>query len=488
MASSNIFASLFSGVKAKAGALLPPSYIKKTPGTISNPASNYTNSDLTTLRNLGDQKQVIKALIQNSPDASMGATTKARFAITDSYTVIAYSLDGRIDVAATITANTLTARLDKLRPDFKQYHRPNDLRALSERMVKQLQICGSFGAELVLAKGNIPSHISVFSTRLLKFEQKGDREVPYIEQNSIKYYLDSPLVTIQDLDQDVETPYSESPMMSATQPIIADFEFVNDLRRAFSKANLPRPTAQILTEKFMESLPPDVRHDKAKLQEAMLEAINSIKQELNGLSPEDCLVYFDLVKVEHLSAGNISSHSAVAEHKALLNGKVSAGLHTLPSILGRGENSTAASTEAMAYLRAVEGEQEKLNSAYSYLLTIGTRLMGHDCYVEFAYSDPELRPKSELSSFKALKQSTILEQLSLGFISDEEASIAITGRLPSGNYTPLSGTMFRDKNSVDSSNMYSNTSVGDGGVSDTQSGKDQTPADKKPSSNKTTGK
>ena len=484
----NLFANLFSQVKQKAGGLLPPAFIKKTPGTISNPATNFTNIDLTTLRNGGDQKVVIKALAQNSPDMSMAMSTKARFAITDTYTVIAYALDGTIDVPATITANSLAARLDRLKPNFKQYHAPNDFRSLSERALKQLQIYGSFGAELVLGPGKVPSHISIFSTRLLKYEQVGDRSIPYIEQNSIKYVLDSPLVTIQDLDQDVETPYSESPLMAATQPIIADLEFVNDLRRAFSKANLPRPTAQILTEKFLESLPPDVRHDKKKLNEAMLEAINAIKGELNGLNPEDCLVYFDLIKVEHLSAGNISSHSAVKEHKELLNGKVSAGLHTLPSILGRGENSTAASTEAMAYLRAVEGEQEKLNAAFSYLLTVGTRLLGHDCYVDFVYADPELRPKSELSSFKALKQSTILEQLSLGLISDEEASIAITGGIPSGNYTSLSGTLFRDKNNVDPSNMYSNTSVNTEGVSDTQSGKDQTPDNKKPSSNKTTGK
>jgi len=488
MASSNIFSNLFSGVKAKAGALLPPSFIKKTAGTISNPAINRTNDDLTTLRNAGDQKSVIRALSQNSPDMSMAVSTKARFAITDTYTVIAYSLDGRIDVPATITANTVAARLDRLRPDFKSYHTPNDFRSLSERKLKQLQLYGSFGAELVLGKGGVPSHISVFSTRLLKYEQKGDRAVPYIEQNAVKYYLDSPLVTIQDLDQDVETPYSESPLMSATQPIIADFEFVNDLRRAFSKANLPRPTAQILTEKFMESLPPDVRHDKAKLNEAMGEAINAIKQELNGLNPEDCLVYFDLISVEHLSAGNISSHSAVKEHKELLNGKVSAGLHTLPSILGRGENSTAASTEAMAYLRAVEGEQEKLNASFSYLLTMATRLMGHDVYVDFVYADPELRPKSELAAFKSMKQSLTLELLSFGFISDEEASITMTGSLPSGNFEPLSGTRFRDNTPAETEdNAYSNTSVTGEGINDTKSGKDQKAGNQKPSSNRSTG-
>jgi len=147
-----------------------------------------------------------------------------------------------------------------------------------------------------------------------------------------------------------------------------------------------------------------------------------------------------------------------------------------------------ASLPVMAYLRAVEGEQEKLNHMYSALLTVGVRILGHDVFVKFVYADPELRPKSELSAFRATKQSMILEQLSLGFISDEEASIAITGSLPSGDFTTLSGTRFRDNSAVESSNPYSNTSVTGEGVTDTQTGKNNKAKDQKPSSNKTTGR
>ena len=93
---------------------------------------------------------------------------------------------------------------------------------------------------------------------------------------------------------------------------------------------------------------------------------------------------------------------------------------------------------------------------FSELLTVGTRLLGHDVYVEFKYADPELRPKSELESFRVTKQSRIMELLSYGFISDDEASIMLTGTLPTGNFTPLSGTRFRDTSAVDSSNPYPN--------------------------------
>lgn len=475
-------------IVSKVGGLVRLPFIKKSPGPISDSTVNYTNTDLTTLRNQASQKEVIKAMLTNSPDASMAMASKARFAITDQYYVMAYSIDGKFDAAATVTAQALVNRLDKMRPAYDAYYFPNDFRSLSERALRQLQICGSFGAELIIAKGNIPSHINIFSTRALKYEQKGGRAIPKITVEGEDYYLDSPLIIIEDLDQDVETPYSTSPLTAATQSILADFEFVNDLRRAFSKASLPRPVAKIMSEKFLESLPMDVRADKKKLSEAMTEAIAAIREEMNGLRPEDALVYFDTVEVDHLSAGNISAHESVREHKELLNAKVASGLRTLPSILGRGESSTAASTEAMAYLRAVEGEQEKLNHMFSSLLTVGTRLLGHDCYVEFFYSDPELRPKSELESFRVTRQSRVLEQLSLGLISDEEASILLTGALPSGDYKPLSGTMFRGGVAAGAENPYSNTSVTGEGVNDTKSGKDQKPKDQKPSSNKTTGR
>lgn len=482
------FKDLFMKTAKKAGGFVPAAFLKKSPGNISDTATNYTNTDLTTLRNLADQKQVIKAYLQNSPDASMAAASLARFAITDSYTVLAYKLDGTIDVPATQTANSLAARLNHLRPHYKGYTLPNDFRSLSERALKQMLITGSFGAELVLGPGAVPTHISVFSTRLLKFEQKGtDTTVPYIEQNGTKYYLDTPLVVIEDIDQDVETPYSASPLMAATQPISADIEFVNDLRRAFNKAALPRPTAKIDSQKFVESLPQDVRYDAKKLAAAMQESINAVKDELNGLRPEDALVYFDMVDVAHLTAGTHSSPETVKQHKELINGKVSAGLQTLPSILGRGDSSTAASTEAMAYLRKAEGFQEKLNHMFSSLLTTGTRLFGHDVYVEFVYADPELRPRSELASFQAMKQARVLEQLSYGFISDEEASILLTGALPSGNFTPLSGTQFYGAPPT-IENPYSNTSVTGEGVTDTKTGKDTKAPGQKPSSNKTTGK
>lgn len=479
-----------STFKPKSAGIVNQTYLKKASGasTISDATVQRANVDLTTLRTYGTDKETIKHYIEYSPDLSLSASSLARFAITDSFTVIAYTLDGKIDIAATESAIALANRLDKLKASYQQYFMSADFRSCSESMLKCLSIAGSFGSELVLDKAGLPQYINVFSTRELKYEERNGKIYPYLVINGENIYLDSPLIDIQTLDLNPESPYTFSPYTSAIQPVIADLEFANDLRRAFRKANIPRVTAEIVMEKWLDSLPAETKFDPIKLKAAAEEIIYSVQQELNQLNPEDALVNFDSVKIQHLNAGNNSSADAVKEQREMINARIASSSKTLPSILGRGASSTSSSTESMLYLRHVEGIQEKLNAAFSTHLTTGVRLLGHDVYVKFTYSDPELRPKSELESFRTQRQSRVLEQLSLGYITDEEASIQITGALPSGSFTPLSGTGFRSNTSVNAAeNPYSNTSV-DGGISDSQSGKDQTADNKQPSSNKTSGK
>lgn len=491
----NNFSTLFTGstkIAKKVGGILPPVFLKRSSGTasVSDPSINRTNVDLTTLRTYGTEKETIKNFIDYSPDLSLASSSLARFAITDSYTVIAYDLEGKIDVAATTAAITLANRLDKLKPSYQGFNLPSDFRSLSESAIKCLNISGSFGSELVLGKGGLPERLNIFSTRLLKYEENNGKLKPYLVVNGENIYLDSPLVEITSLDQDPESAYSTSPFTAAIQPVLADLELANTLRRAFAKASLPRVAATIDQAKWMESLPMDVKYDEIKLKAAAEALVSSIQQELNGLQPEDALTVFDTVKVEHLSAGNISSHEAAKEQRSMINARVSAGARTLPSILGRGESSSTASTEATLFLRSVEGIQEKINHCYSTHLTTGLRILGHDVIVSFKYADPELRPKSELRSFVALHQSTILEQLSLGFISDEEAALELTGSLPSGVFKPLSGTGFRPNTAGEADmlgNPFSNTSI-NGGASDTETGKSLTPKDQQPKSNSSSGK
>ena len=97
----------------------------------------------------------------------------------------------------------------------------------------------------------------------------------------------------------------------------------------------------------------------------------------------------------------------------------------------------------MLFLKNANLIRTKLNTLYSRILTQAVRLQGLDVVVTFTYAHLDLRPQGELEAYKSMEQSRILDQLSLGMITDEEACLVLTGNLPPAGYKPLSGTMFR---------------------------------------------
>ena len=107
--------------------------------------------------------------------------------------------------------------------------------------------------------------------------------------------------------------------------------------------------------------------------------------------------------------------------------------------------------------------RSKLNEMLSKILTLAVRLFGQDVAVYFRYNPIDLRPENELEAFMAMKQSRVLELLSLGFLEDDDASIELTGRPTPGTFTPLSGTQFYSATSVPAENPYSGTSNGGSG-------------------------
>ena len=463
--------------KVKKGGVFIPSYLRKVrvgggSAEIPNTTRNTLNEDYTTYRLEKDVKTAVRKFSKVHPDLSHSLNSFIRFIITDKFKVVAQDLEtGTIDSEATKLVQSFVMRLNYLPTNYNGFDDERSLPAVSETLLHQLLCNGDMMAELVLDSLLLPSHIQPVSTNDLKFENKGGRAVPYLESDSEKIYLDTPAIQRSVLLKDPEKPYADSFFEAAVQAVVASEEYRNDLRRAFNKASLPRVEAEIDIEKFIEGLPVDIQQDKKKLDAALEELIAQLDSQLNGLNPEDALVHYDTVSIKHLSAGNISSHDSVQTHAKVIDGMVASGLKTLPSIIGRSESQTTASTEAVLFLKFAENIQGRLNMLLSRLLTLAVRLHGFNVVVKAGFVKPNLRPEIELESFYAMKQSRIREQLSDGFISDEEASVELTGDLPSGNFVSLSGTgFFNGGTAVE--NPYSNTSVTGKGVTATKVQKD----------------
>ena len=456
----NIFTNLFKKVTSSKRVSLPD-YVKRVgkSGEFSTEDKLNTNKDLLQYRYGQSTFDVVKEFAKVSPDLSAALFSYLRLAISGRYTLVSRNFDGTVNVEATQWAQQVSKAFDCTDDTAGFNGGFSTIRSLSESLAKDLVRYGAVCGEIVLDAGRNPLKIVPISVPTLRFKYKGNQVSLWQKVGSDEINIDYPTVLYVALDQDSGLVGSESMFESAIQPIIQAQDYTNDLRKVTKRAFFPKVLVELDTEKWKKTLPPEVLYDEEKLKEAMDSTIAEVSATINGTNPEDSFVFFDMAKPAYLDHGNSSVSDEFKSLNNIINGKASAGMKTSGVVLGH-ENTAStniASTQSMLQLKNAEGVQNKLNEFFSRAFTQILRLYGFDVYCDFAYDKPELRPSTELESFKTMHQNRIMTQLSLGYISDEEASIALTGTLPETGAPKLSGTMFFSNGKVES-NPYSNNS------------------------------
>ena len=418
------------------------------------------NTDIATYRTSNDTRTVVRDLAASNPDLSATINSYLRVGIPTEYSVIARDPDGVINVEATKLAQELLRRLTYLGDVSLGYNPVSDLQSLSESLAKELLQYGSMALELALDKQRLPLYLNAVSVTKLQFKEEDGGVYPVQVVAGEEISLDIPTFFYLSLDQDLLTAYSSSFLEPAIQAVLADTAFLNDLRKSMQRVIQPRLVATIIEEKVKASAPPEIASDPEKMGQLYTSLIDQLNEVLTGLNPEDALVSFDNVEYDMLKSEGSSSSVAdtLAIVQKLIESKLAAGAKSMPAILGRDSSGSTATTSAMLFLKNANIIRTKLNIIYSRMLTQAVRLMAQDVYVEFTYAELDLRPQAELEAYKSMRQSRILEQLSLGFISDEEASILLTGNLPRDGHVPLAGTMFKSGGAAVSANPDSQTS------------------------------
>ncbi len=437
--------------KVKAKQQLLPSYLTSAK---PNPDSaltlvdrRLTNLDITTLRTGPNTRKVISDFVRASPDLSAAVTAYVRVGITSGYTAVAKNPDGSFNPEATSTLAQVITRMNILNDYMLGYDDGMSIRSLSETWARDIMQTGSMAGELVLDKTRLPSKVQAVSTSQIKFYPSTDgrklRPVQVIGGEEID--LDIPTFFMVSLDLDTFEAYSSSPIEPAIQAVLFSADFMNDIRRIVKRAIHPRMDVSIDEEKFRKGLPQDIGADQDKLTAYMGALIADLEEKVNNLSPEDAMVHFDTIGVEVIDHGNTNLSNEYTVVQGLIDARMATGAKVLPTVLGKaGGTSNTASSEVLIFMKYVEGTiWAKLNEMFSKVFTLAVRLLGHDVYVEFAYNAIDLRPEMELESFKAMKQSRILDLLSLGMMGDDEACVSLTGHMPPPGYKPLTGTGFR---------------------------------------------
>lgn len=415
------------------------------------PRDNYvdTTYDANTLRPNLDVTATMRALYQTDGLVATAISSLVRLAHTD-WRLEAYQTGtGEFSRDGLMVAEAVVAQMDTLHDYSSGYSDQSSLDILIEQMLLELAIISGVGTELVLDSARYPRGLQIFpyDTILWKSNGRGGR---YPSQRATKVKsgkdpvveLNLPTIWVAEASRTADQIYAVPVLSSSFQRLAHYNDFIQDIWRVMRKAGPPRIVVKLDYEKVTNSAPLDVRNNNEKLQEYLDGVRENVETQLKNLNPEDALVFYDVAEPNTLSSEVTSS-----DYKELLDtfsGLAATALKTNPSILGLriGGSQNVASTESMLFAHQAEGLQGPIEEVLSRALTLSVRLLGVDAYVRFKFRPVDLRPEHELEAFFAIKQNRVLELLSLGRVTDDEAQ-SILGLTSLPVTAPLlSGTMF----------------------------------------------
>ena len=441
-----------------------PSLLRIDPSTVLGRTDrNYHTRNLDDYRYATDADSMLMLLSKIDPDMSTGIWNFMRLA-NSGLRVVAVDLKNNPSPKGQEMLNAMCNRIAGL-DNYKDWALYKPVELVASQLVKYTLIRGGCALETVLGKDKRVNSLCVIDPLQVTFKHTAvGKFIPQqLDANGNYTALDIPTFFWNVLDQDADDPYETPPFLPAVSAILFNIAFMQDLERIVKKMAYPRIAIKIVESTLRRFAPLIAQSDETEMAKWLQQQKSSIGAALRGLAPEDAAVFFDSIDINVLE----SKHNATVDFRPLkevIDQRIISGLKSMPTILGRqfGSSQTIGGVEALLYSKSISSLQEVVSVLLTRALTLCLRLEGHQGYVKVSYAPVNLKPENELETFRVLKQSRILELLSLGFITDADAAKELTGdpTLPK-TFKPLSGSGFYDAkanvNAVDVANTRNPT-------------------------------
>jgi hypothetical protein len=366
------------------------------------------------------------------------------------YTIMAYDANtNHYDPAGSELAASILARMDTIN-DSNGFDNTMGFTSLLQMMLREVVLTNGVASELVLNKGHMPDHIQIIGLETLKWIKGADNSytpIQYQNGEAKPVSLDIATFFVERAVGDPTDLEPRSIMEAAIKMLVFFEEVLEDIRRTLKQTGYARNVISIDLEKVKAAAPRDVLADSKKFAGFCEEVRTTIETAIKNIDPEDSLVMFNTATYEIVSA----DYGKNIDYTPMMNqisGMYATSMKTPPTVLGMRMDSGSqalGNVETLIFLKAARAIQLPVNVTMSRILTMAARLAGANVYVRFAYDPVNIRPEIETEAFQQMRQSRILEQLSLGFIDDDKAAALLkTGRRPPGA-PKLSGTFFTVK-------------------------------------------
>lgn len=413
---------------------------------LSRRYKEYHRVDITRYVNTTTADQLLNILIDSNPDVSQALYSFLRMC-NSGFIYKVLKVNGTPFKEAQDTMDEWMRKLQyqQTNQGFKE---DRSLNSFINKMHLSFFVKGAASSEVVVNDKLEPAYMVPVDPHTVWF--KGDESgelIPYqlqvaptTEQRKKGVWegnykkIDIPSFFYQPLDARIDDVYGVCPILPALQTIFFQIQVLQDLQAVVHKAGYPRLDLKLLEEILIKNAPPMIKNDAKKLAEWLNQRKADIETEYKSIKPEDAMIHFDSVEAKYLETQRGMGTYDARALMEVVDAQVIASLKSLSILMGRyrGRTETYASAEVQLYIKGIEAIQKLSAQLMNRILTFCLNLFGYQGYVEFEYLPIELRSKTELAQWNAVRIRNHLMFVALGMQSFDEACIELTGHKPSG--------------------------------------------------------
>lgn len=429
------------------GIALTPTWWWTPPGAW-RPLPSYRDHlvDLSTQRLAYSSQTLMDLLGTHDPDVSSAIHANLTVAATDPIVLIRDTVGNLVPGAYKAFYQMIQLLTHELDPT-KGYQRKATLRWTSEQLRYMVMLRGACALELVTDTNFVPTELRLVdpaSVRWIEDTPGNYKPIQFAYGLGVPIDLDIPTFYWAYHRTSPISVYPYSPFVSAINTITARQQAISDLFRIMRINGSPRVEVKVIEQVIKNSAPANIQQNPDALRAFVNQQIMLLQNQFAGIQADQAIVHTDAVELSVLNERTPGLTMNVEPVIATFNAQNQAALKTMSTILGRGESGVnTASVEARMFSLHADALNHPVAEALSRAFTFALRLVGYPVTVELKFRPAELRPDTELEPMRMVRQSRVLQALSLGMMTDEEAHLELFGRLPPPGTPKLSGTNFQ---------------------------------------------
>lgn len=294
---------------------------------------------------------------------------------------------------------------------------------------------GALCGMLILDKKFNPVGIQVIDPNTVTFKKEGDQYLPYQMLGPKEVSLNYANFIYVPIDPEIGDPYGRNPILSFLSVIFFRIGVIKDLQKVVRNQGWPRITVKVLEEVLIANAPATIKRDPAQLNSYITARMSEIKAQYELLKPDSSIIHLDSSEVSYLELKNTGTLD-ISILVEVLNSLILNALKTTKTAIGKslgaGSSEGYSSAEMTMYVKSLQGFQSVVKTFYDRLFTLALHTKGIQGYAEWIWNQIELRSQKEMAQFEQTHIDNVLTLVSEGYISDEEASIRLTGHEPTG--------------------------------------------------------